>query len=91
MTRSSSGRKVSPSSGDTTARLRSDPEPTPETRTKEGADVRVTAIAIKNHSRIHDLDLPIRQHAVIVGANDVGKTSILRLLSMVLGASTGSL
>jgi putative ATP-dependent endonuclease of OLD family len=53
--------------------------------------VRLSAIAVANHSRIPDLALEVRQHAVIVGANDVGKSSILRLLHMTLGASTGAL
>lgn len=53
--------------------------------------MRITALSITNHSRIPDLSLEIRQHAVIVGANDVGKSSILRLLDLVLGASTGGL
>lgn len=53
--------------------------------------MRITSVSITNHSRIPDLSLNIRQHAVIVGANDVGKSSILRLLDLVLGASTGGL
>jgi putative ATP-dependent endonuclease of OLD family len=46
---------------------------------------------IVNHSRIADLALEVRGHAVIVGANDVGKTSILRLLDLLLGSTTGQL
>lgn len=53
--------------------------------------MRISALAVRNHSRIPDLTLSIRQHAVIVGANDVGKSSILRLLNLALGASTGLL
>ena len=45
-------------------------------------------ISVKNYSRLADLDIDIRGHAVIVGANDVGKTSLLRILHMLLGAST---
>ncbi|MGJ9426855.1 ATP-dependent endonuclease [Nesterenkonia halotolerans] len=48
-------------------------------------------VAITNHSRIQDLDLEVRRHAVIVGANDVGKSSILRLLNLLLGTSTAGL
>ena len=40
--------------------------------------VLISRVTIGNHSRIADLDLEIRGHAVIVGANDVGKTSILQ-------------
>lgn len=53
--------------------------------------MRISALAITNHSRIPDLTLEFRQHAVIVGANDVGKSSMLRLLNLTLGASTGVL
>jgi putative ATP-dependent endonuclease of OLD family len=53
--------------------------------------VRISAIAVTNHSRVPDLSLEIRQHAVIVGANDVGKSSILRLLNLTLGTTTGAL
>jgi predicted ATP-dependent endonuclease of OLD family len=53
--------------------------------------VRISGLAITNHSRIPTLALAVRQHAVIVGANDVGKSSILRLLNLTLGASTAAL
>jgi hypothetical protein len=53
--------------------------------------MRLSRIEIVNHSRVHDLDLRIRRHAVIVGANDVGKSSILRMLNLLLGTSTAGL
>lgn len=53
--------------------------------------MRISKIQITNHSRIHDLSIRIRRHAVIVGANDVGKSSILRMLNLVLGTSTAGL
>ncbi|MFT0848887.1 AAA family ATPase [Actinomycetaceae bacterium L2_0104] len=53
--------------------------------------MRISRVAIANHSRFQDLDLDVRRHAVIVGANDVGKSSILRLLNLVLGTSTSGL
>lgn len=53
--------------------------------------MRISRAAIKNHSRVRDLDLELRRHAVIVGANDVGKSSILRMLHLALGSSTASL
>lgn len=37
------------------------------------------------------MSLDVRRHAVIVGANDVGKSSILRLLNLLLGTSTTGL
>lgn len=54
-------------------------------------EVRLTHVSITNHSRIQDLNLEIRRHGVIVGANDVGKSSILRMLNLALGATTASL
>lgn len=53
--------------------------------------MRISRVAITNHSRIQDLDIEVRRHAVIVGANDVGKSSILRMLNLALGASTAGL
>lgn len=53
--------------------------------------MRISRLQIINHSRIQDLDIEVRRHAVIVGANDVGKSSILRILSLVLGASAAGL
>lgn len=53
--------------------------------------MRLSKVKITNHSRIQDLNLEVRRHAVIVGANDVGKSSILRMLNLLLGTSTGGL
>ena len=53
--------------------------------------MRLSRVSITNHSRIQDLDLELRRHAVIVGANDVGKSSILRMLNLLLGSSTAGL
>lgn len=53
--------------------------------------MRISRVQINNHSRVQDLDIEIRRHAVIVGPNDVGKSSILRMLNLVLGSSTASL
>lgn len=53
--------------------------------------MKLSSISIKNHSRIQDFAVEIRRHAVIVGANNVGKTSVLRLLNLVLGTSTAGL
>lgn len=53
--------------------------------------VRLKHVSVKNYSRLADLELDIRGHAVIVGANDVGKTSLLRILHMLLGASTSQI
>jgi putative ATP-dependent endonuclease of the OLD family len=53
--------------------------------------MRLSRVKITNHSRIQDLDLDVRRHAVVVGANDVGKSSILRMLNLILGTSTAGL
>lgn len=53
--------------------------------------MRLSKVEITNHSRIGDLEFEVRRHAVIVGANDVGKSSILRMLNLLLGASTAGL
>lgn len=53
--------------------------------------MRLARVEVKNYSRIQDLDLEVRRHAVIVGANDVGKSSILRMLNLLLGTSTSGL
>ena len=46
---------------------------------------------IKNYRRLVDLAIEVREHLVLVGANDVGKSSLLRALDLALGASTAQL
>jgi putative ATP-dependent endonuclease of OLD family len=58
---------------------------------RAAVDVHIDHIEVTNHSRIRDLKLDVRDHAVIVGANDVGKSSLLRLLHLLLGSTTGHL
>lgn len=53
--------------------------------------MRLGHLSATNYSRLQDLDIEIRQHLVIVGANDVGKTSLLRLLNLTLAAPLGQL
>ena len=53
--------------------------------------MRLTRISIANHSRLADADLEVRQHLVLVGPNDVGKSSLLRCLDLLLGTSTAQL
>ncbi len=48
----------------------------------------LTHLRITNHSRLKDVDIEIRKHLVLVGPNDVGKSSLLRCLDLLLGAST---
>lgn len=53
--------------------------------------MKLTRIKIENHSRLLDLDIEVRGHLVLVGANDAGKSSVLRALDLILGASTAQL
>ena len=53
--------------------------------------MRIARIAISNHDRVADLDIEIREHAVFVGPNAVGKSTVLRLLDCALGASSSHL
>lgn len=53
--------------------------------------MKLTRIHIQNHARLADVAIEVRDHLVLVGANDVGKSSMLRCLQLVLGASTAQL
>lgn len=53
--------------------------------------MRATNLKVQNYSRLADLDIEIRKHLVLVGPNDVGKSSLLRCLDLVLGASTAQI
>lgn len=56
-----------------------------------GDDLRISRIKLENYRRLADGELSVREHLVLVGANDVGKSSLLRALDLVLGASTAQL
>jgi putative ATP-dependent endonuclease of OLD family len=53
--------------------------------------MKLTRIQIQNYARISDVKIEVRNHLVLVGANDVGKSSMLRCLQFALGASTAQL
>lgn len=53
--------------------------------------MKLTHLRIQNHSRIADVAIEVRDHLVLVGANEAGKSSTLRCLQLVLGASTAQL
>lgn len=53
--------------------------------------MRISKIKFENYRRLADRELTVREHLVLVGANDVGKSSLLRALNLVLGASTAQL
>jgi putative ATP-dependent endonuclease of OLD family len=52
---------------------------------------RSTASAPTRLRTLSDLDIEVRKHHVLVGPNDVGKSSLLRCLNLLLGASTAQL
>ena len=53
--------------------------------------MKISRFHISNHSRIQDCDIEVRNHLVLVGPNDSGKSSILRCLNLALGASTAQI
>lgn len=53
--------------------------------------MKLTRIKLENYRRLVDADIEVRDHLVLVGANDVGKSSLLRALDLTLGASTAQL
>ena len=48
--------------------------------------MRLSALKIRNHSRVAHLDVEVRDHLVLVGTNESGKSSILRCIDLLLGA-----
>ena len=65
--------------------------PPPGRCVRKTCAVRVSRLCIRNYSRLADLSIEVRQHLVLVGPNDVGKSSLLRCLNLLLGASTAQL
>lgn len=51
----------------------------------------LTRVIIKNYSRLVDTDIEVRGHLILVGPNDVGKSSMLRCLDLLLGANTAQM
>jgi putative ATP-dependent endonuclease of the OLD family len=47
--------------------------------------LRIVRLEVQNYRRLPDIDLTIDGHAVLVGPNESGKSSILRMLHTVLG------
>jgi putative ATP-dependent endonuclease of the OLD family len=62
--------------------------PTPQ---KVPLNMQLASLTVTNHSRLIDTNIEFRRHLVLVGANDVGKSSLLRCLDLLLGASTAQL
>ena len=53
--------------------------------------MQLTNVKIENHSRVADAQLEVREHLILVGPNDVGKSSLLRCLDFLLGSSAAQL
>ncbi|MCE0764608.1 AAA family ATPase [Pseudonocardia kujensis] len=53
--------------------------------------MRISRLSVRNHSRLKDFEIEVRSHLVLVGPNDVGKSSVLRCVDLLLGASTAQL
>jgi putative ATP-dependent endonuclease of OLD family len=53
--------------------------------------MRLSRFEIANHAVLEDVSVEVRDHLCIVGANDVGKSSMLRLLNLLLGATVQQL
>jgi len=60
-------------------------------RTEREWLVKLSRLKVSNHRRLQDLEIEIRSHLVVVGANDVGKSSLLRVIDLTLGASVAQL
>ncbi|MFE7421023.1 ATP-dependent endonuclease [Rhodococcus sp. NPDC057529] len=53
--------------------------------------MQIQQLSVRNHSRLHDFEISFRNHLVVVGPNDVGKSSLLRCLDLLLGCNTAQL
>jgi putative ATP-dependent endonuclease of the OLD family len=53
--------------------------------------MRLRSVQVENHGRLRDAVVEVRGHLVLVGPNDVGKSSLIRCLDLLLGASVAQL
>lgn len=53
--------------------------------------MRLTSVRLENHGRLQDAVIEVGDHLVLVGPNDVGKSSLIRCLDLLLGASIAQL
>ena len=53
--------------------------------------MKITSIKIRNHSRIPDCTIDVRNNLILVGANGTGKSSIIRCIDLTLGKTTQQL
>ena len=53
--------------------------------------MKLRSVRVENHRRLQDAVVEVRGHLVLVGPNDVGKSSLIRCLDLLLGASVAQL
>lgn len=53
--------------------------------------MKLSRLKVENYGRLQDFEIDIRSHLVLVGANDVGKSSLLRVIDLTLGATVAQL
>ena len=53
--------------------------------------MRISSVIVKNHSRIADCTLDVRDSLILVGSNGSGKSSLIRCLDLLLGKTTQQL
>ena len=58
---------------------------------KGSKTMKITSIKIRNHSRIPDCTIDVRNNLILVGANGTGKSSIIRCIDLTLGKTTQQL
>lgn len=53
--------------------------------------MKITRMAVENYARLEDFTLTVHDHLVLVGANDVGKSSLLRCIDFAIGSTSAQL
>ena len=53
--------------------------------------MKLKRVTVTNHTRVANLDIEVRDHLVLVGPNNVGKSALLRCLDMLLGSTAAQL
>jgi putative ATP-dependent endonuclease of OLD family len=53
--------------------------------------MRLISFKVENYSRIEDFEIEVRNHLVLVGPNDVGKSSVVRAMDLLLGSTPAQL
>lgn len=53
--------------------------------------MRLSRLSLSNHRTVPDLDVVVREHLVLIGANETGKSTLLRLLDAAFNGDIGRL